>query len=63
MHRAADGVDNRGDIFALALKRVVIQIAAEAASSPVNCPDAELLLKRGQNRRPREVIARRAMHQ
>ena len=37
MHRAADGVDNRGDIFALALKRVVINMPLQAASSPVNC--------------------------
>ena len=53
MHRAADGVDNRGDIFALALKRVVIPVTAAAASSPVNCSDAELLLKHGLYRRPR----------
>jgi hypothetical protein len=62
MHCPAYGIDDRGNVFALASKRITRGIATVSPASPIESPHLKLAFKRTQHRLPGEVIARGAVY-
>jgi hypothetical protein len=63
IHGAANGVDDSGDIFPLAFKRIRVGIATAASPPPVQGIHAAVPLQCRLHRCPHEMVVRGAMHE
>src|SRR5262245_30231956 len=63
MHRSTNGLNDCGNIFALACEGVGVRIAAVAMPTPVDGIDAVVALQRCQHRCPHKMATCGAMHE
>jgi len=63
MHGSSDRFNDGCNVFAFALECVADGIAAVAASAPIESPYGEMAFKRGQYRRPCEMVPGSAVHE